>query len=454
MDDGLEEACQISTRSADSDNTVRRYIPPRHPVLSNLPEAFECCSIIAQCESSITSDTPFDEKPENSFEKTLLDKFDALRQDVSGLKQRLNREDGKSFGSMVSFAYAGWKKQFRRAPRSGMKRLEWTCECGEELFADLPIANVGQYQQMLAFLTRPASTTRPAGHSSPIPSDLESGLTSSNDSSPRTSPNSTAGGKAPASTLGSGSTYIGSNSAQSFTWQQGDPYARTKYLELCVNVGKYETKLGEIQVTSSTSTGSTICTDAHLFRKIHDRYFALRKKTWRRLLYRPVGIKFVHFGVQAGHLVSFFSGTPLPSEEVLAAKCYEYNLQPPVPPPIDSRTFLHYFWKHGAHSHSTSALYVDRLPKKLGESLVRSLGVDELREGWGIHILEGPNKVAICWVLLAALAASFGVSLGYNLVVKAGDGGFAIGQWMVGVLAVSVSMLWFGLEDEVDSRFD
>ncbi|KAF1952222.1 hypothetical protein CC80DRAFT_182536 [Byssothecium circinans] len=308
---------------------------------------------------------------------------------------------------------------------------------------------------MLASLTKLAPSARPAGHGFTTPSDLESGAANSSFSSLQSSQNSlSSSGKPPASSAGSGSTYIGSSSSRSLNLQPEGLFAIPKYLELCVNVGKYETKLAEIQVVSTSSSSSAICTDAHLFRKIYDRYFALRRHTWSRFLYRPVGIKFVHFGVQAGHRVGFFAGSPLPSEDVIASKRYEYNLQPPVPPPIDSRTFLHYFWKHSTHSQSTSARYVDRLPKKLGQSLIWELGTDELREGWGIHILEGPNKAVICWALLAVLAASFGVSLGYDLIMRSGDSGFAIGQWMVATLTVSLSALYFSLEDEVNSSYD
>jgi hypothetical protein len=158
--------------------------------------------------------------------------------------------------------------------------------------------------------------------------------------------------------------------------------------------------------------------------------------------------------VEEGYRVNFFSKDPLPPEDALATKRYEYNLQPPVPPPIDSRTFLHYFYNHSAYSGSTSAKYVERLPKKLGESLVRSLAVDEFREGWGIHIIEGPNKVAICWALMFVLVVSFGVSVGYDLIQKVEDSGFAIGQWMVAVLTVALSALYFSLEDEVNSNVD
>lgn len=322
------------------------------------------------------------------------------------------------------------------------------------MFADLPVKNGAQYQQMLEFLSRSALKTRQTSQNHTTPSQLEGGTARLDCTSLQSSQNGFGQGVSSASTIGSGSTYVGSGSSQAPTVQHNSPYARNKYLELCVNVGKYETKLAEIPVSSSQSNSAAICTDAHLFRQIYYRYFALRKHTWRRFLYRPAGIRFVHFGVQAGYRVSFFSSDPLPSGDAIASKQYEYNLQPPVPPPIDSRTFLHYFYKHDTHSQSTSAKYVNRLPKKLGDSLTRSLGVDDLREGWGIHIIEGPNKVAICWALMLVLVASFGVSIGYDLITGSGDSGFAIGQWMVAALTVALSALYFSLEDEVSWNLD
>ncbi|KAF2626859.1 hypothetical protein BU25DRAFT_73993 [Macroventuria anomochaeta] len=400
------------------------------------------------------NDEPVNHTPEARTEHDMVGEVIALRRDLSILKRQIVRKNKSWLGQTLCSTYARWKTQLREVPRPGTQRLEWTCECGDEMFADLPVENGAQYQQMLEFLTRPAPKTQPTSQNRTTPSQLEGGTAQLNYTSLQLSQSSIGQSNAPASTVGSGNTYVGSGNSQAPTAQQNGLYVRNKYLELCVDVGKYETKLAEIQVASSESNGAAICTDAHLFRQIYHRYFALRKHTWRRFLYRPAGIKFVHFGVQAGYRVSFFSSDPLPSEEIIASKQYEYNLQPPVPPPMDSRTFLHYFYKHNAHSQSTSAKYVSRLPKKLGDSLTRSLGVDELLEGWGIHIIEGPNKVAICWALMVVLVASFGVSIGYDLITQSGDSGFAIGQWMVAALTVGLSALYFSLEDDVSSNFD
>ncbi|KAF3001373.1 hypothetical protein E8E13_006616 [Curvularia kusanoi] len=377
----------------------------------------------------------------------------ALRREISTLQQQTIKVEKPWFMQATSTLRAKLGIHFRPVPQPGTQRLEWTCECGEEMYADLPIQDRSQYQQMLEFLTRPGPRAHQA-NSDPTPSQLEGGTTQLNYALLQSSQSSSIQQLSPSSTFGSGSTFIGTDASQTLSPSQNIFSGQSKYLELCVNINKYETKLAEIQVLSGQANGAAICTDAHLFRQIYQQYYALRKHNWHRFLYRPAGIKFVHFGVQTGERVSFFSSDPLPPEDVITAKRYEYDLQPPVPPPIDSRTFLHYFYKHGAHSHSTSAKYVNRLPKKLGDSLTRSLGADDLLEGWGIHIIEGPNKVAICWALMAVLAASLAVSIVYDFLTRSGESGFAIGQWMVAALTVGLSALYFSLEDDVNTSFD
>lgn len=322
------------------------------------------------------------------------------------------------------------------------------------MFADVPIANSAQYQHMLDFLTQPATAERGSGNSESPSHDLELGGARSSLFTSQTSHDWAGNDAKRVSTIGSDNTYARPESPGDGVVSARDGFARNSYLELCVNVGKYETILAEIPVSSSTATCSTICTDGHLFHKIYDRYHRLRAHIWHRFMFRPTGIRFVHFGVQTGHRVSFFTGDPLPPEDLVASKMYEYTLQPPVPPPMDSRTFLHYFWKHHVHSQTTNARYVHRLPKKVGESLTRHLGSDELRDGWGIHILEGPNKAAICWAALGVLVISFVVSVAYDVITKGEEAGFAIGQWLVGVGALVLSALYYSLDDQVDVRYD
>jgi len=153
---------------------------------------------------------------------------------------------------------------------------------------------------MVEFLTGPGSKSRPVNS----PTDLESGTNRSNLSLHQPGQVSFENGHKSVSTVSSGSTYVASSGSQSFTLQPSCP--RSKYLELCINTGKYETTLAEIQTISSSATTATICTDGHLFGEIYNCNYSLQKHFWRRFLYRPAGIKFVHFGVRAGSQVGPF----------------------------------------------------------------------------------------------------------------------------------------------------
>jgi hypothetical protein len=57
-------------------------------------------------------------------------------------------------------------------------------------------------------------------------------------------------------------------------------------------------------------------------------------------------------------------------------------------------------------------------------------------------------------MLFVILLASFGISLGYDILFRAGESGFALGQWMVAASTVALTALYFSLEDDADSRYD
>lgn len=71
----------------------------------------------------------------------------------------------------------------------------------------------------------------------------------------------------------------------------------------------------------------------------------------------------------------------------------------------------------------------------------------KLHLGWGVHIIEGPNKPLLAWLATAILVLSFAVSLSYDIGFKNKESGFAIGQWMVAVLATALTAVYFHLAD-------
>jgi hypothetical protein len=112
---------------------------------------------------------------------------------------------------------------------------------------------------------------------------------------------------------------------------------------------------------------------------------------------------------------------------------------------MDHREFLHYYYNH-SRGHPES-IYLERLPKKLGTPLNNSRLQGPVY-GWGIHIIEGPNKILLTWCCVGILVISFVVSVVYAVVMKTQEQGFGIGQWMVAVLATTLTAFYFQWEED------
>lgn len=104
---------------------------------------------------------------------------------------------------------------------------------------------------------------------------------------------------------------------------------------------------------------------------------------------------------------------------------------------MDFRTFLHYM---DATGHGDD-FFFKRLPKKVGSSLANQQSATTF--GWGVHIIEGPNKVVLSWCTFLCLALSLIVSALYCYLWQTQEQGFGIGQWMVAVLTAAMAALYF-----------
>jgi hypothetical protein len=140
----------------------------------------------------------------------------------------------------------------------------------------------------------------------------------------------------------------------------------------------------------------------------------------------------------------------IPPEVEVKGGRYHYEECPlEVQPPMDHRTFLHCMVMHQHEDISRApitvhkdATFLKRLPKKTGCSIF-SETMSDLLFGWGVHILEGPNKVAICCIAFIGLSLSFLMSLTYAIAAQTQEQGFGIGQWMVAVLTTGLTALYF-----------
>lgn len=184
---------------------------------------------------------------------------------------------------------------------------------------------------------------------------------------------------------------------------------------------------------------------------IRKKYNELKRKGLFALLYRPTDIHYVQFGIQLSAQQTDIYQKPdsLPPRIEVDENRYHYYECPLAPlPPMPTRTFYQYFRGHTPNCASRSTLFSDRLPKKLGTNMTSLASADKLEFGWGIHIVEGPNKPLLAALVAAILFLSFLTSVVYDICTKNADSGFAIGQWMVGMLSAVLAAVYFHLQEQ------
>lgn len=70
-----------------------------------------------------------------------------------------------------------------------------------------------------------------------------------------------------------------------------------------------------------------------------------------------------------------------------------------------------------------------------------------LNLGYGIHIIQGPNKKLLSVAVFVILVVSFAASLAYSLATHAQESGFGIGQWIVAAMTAGLSAIYFDLTE-------
>ncbi|KJX96910.1 hypothetical protein TI39_contig594g00001, partial [Zymoseptoria brevis] len=209
--------------------------------------------------------------------------------------------------------------------------------------------------------------------------------------------------------------------------QKAQTTSTPTYFELCVNRSSMVIRLGEITITDGLGN-TAVGTDAQLFAEIRENYDQHRRRGLYNLFYRPSTIHYVHFGLQAStQNVGIYEGPDAipPTIEVQEGR-YLYHECPLTPlPPMPSQTFFQYYHGHTQNCTSKSDVFCNRLPKKLGSSMqTSSSGMDKLEYGWGVHIVEGPDKAVLAGLLAALTLLSCLVSIVYDAVAHEKESGF------------------------------
>ena len=123
------------------------------------------------------------------------------------------------------------------------------------------------------------------------------------------------------------------------------------------------------------------------------------------------------------------------------AQHYKYVFDP-VPmdePPIDKRTFNHYF--HKVHLADTSATWIKRFPQLSDASLFYSQ--EKLAKGWGIEITEDRNWMLFAYANILALIISGALAGLSSWLMNDKQTGVAIGAWLTAVQTLTITAVFW-----------
>ncbi|SPO06948.1 uncharacterized protein DNG_09642, partial [Cephalotrichum gorgonifer] len=323
----------------------------------------------------------------------------------------------------------------------GHSRLEWTCECGDDLYVDFPETDGDAFRNLEVFLQRQAydtgggttpsqalsATTACSGRTGnpqppltrtppPVPNPPNNAR-----QTPRQGPNPPPGGQSSGGT-GRDAPIRGRN-----------PDLPKRFLELCVNTGEFQKQLAEIDVSSVRS-------DGQLFDRIRERYREVRSFRVKYFLLKPVDVHFVHFSVEDRYRVGILDKPmAIPSKDEMTTEGYTYTPYPLRPPPIPANIFLHHLSNPGPHK---SLLWGNRMPQKVDRSIFQTYPPDDTPViGWGVHIIEGLNRTTVLMCALAGLVVSGVVSTAWAIARDDVQGGFGIGAWLTSMEAIVLMLV-------------
>ncbi|KAL9599472.1 MAG: hypothetical protein Q9219_003811 [cf. Caloplaca sp. 3 TL-2023] len=325
---------------------------------------------------------------------------------------------------------AWWRTIIRPPIPSGHERVERSCSCGEMLWSDFVFKDSGSAIDFARWLEHPEqqSNGHPSHHT---PIDL----------GPHSTPQPTGQRQnGTPTTLQLTSTVAQARSLPIQTPVNCSSPRKERYLELCINTGEYDIALAEIHITTPETK---ITSDGQLFEEIRTQYNKhrgfLRSHRWS--LFRPA-----EFCLEDGDVGILQTPLSLPSEtDILHSRSWEFCPCPcPLkePPPIPTNVFLHHFNSTRTHPRNT---WLNRLPKKLDKSIHHRcegphIGWQAL--GWGIHIIEGPNKKAVLAMNVMLVLVSLVGAVVWSVLKGDVQGGFGIGGFAVASVSV---LIWTGM---------
>ncbi|KAF7553195.1 hypothetical protein G7Z17_g3807 [Cylindrodendrum hubeiense] len=272
--------------------------------------------------------------------------------------------------------------------RPGNRRIEWKCDCGADLYADFCVAEGGDIDSLEHSLQNPGSAATEEAKHRAEDERLECGRTNVPNEEQNQNKHLTT-----APHGGDSSTNVTADETKGLPTvkEAQQPTPRPAFLALCVNTGDIYKTLAEISTEK-------IASDAEVFSLMRNEYLRTRGLQSNLKLMKPVTVEFVQFtlwNLRHGYVSVCDRPNAIPSDDV---SNYQYLPRPLKPlPPMPPEIFIHYL-EHGEDDLSPARHdWLPRLPKRLDKRVVDS---DETCLGWGLHIIEGPNRKLISLVMV------------------------------------------------------
>jgi hypothetical protein len=225
------------------------------------------------------------------------------------------------------------------------------------------------------------------------------------------------------------------------------------YLELCIKSAPGIERLVEIMFVDGMGQ-QLINTDVELFASIRKAYKSTKREGLFKIfafLFRPDDIHFVEFAMLHQRPI-IFGAPPIPSlpPPVEAdEKRYHYSDYYAERLPMHRDIFCQYY-RQRQECVSRSTFFLNRLPKKLGTSMtvLSQKNPREFECGWGIHIIEGPNKAALATLASIFLILDIIFANSYNAYMGTSDPVLAHLLWIAVTLVVVLLAFHFHFEDQ------
>ncbi|KAL7815612.1 p53-like transcription factor [Trichoderma gracile] len=411
LDLGSErQLCSFSTLATESDiqlrtpfandSNMKKYVFRAPDDESNAPYSDDELDLQASTDLMLPSSHASDERPSASVHDQ-LDNIQAPDRNTPGLLRRLSQT-----GLLL------WlKKLSRPRPRPGYRRIEWTCDCGVDLYGDFSQEEPSDLDALEASLQSPAQSSSPASDSSDAEGIVET---------------------PPLSQQTNSSIWNAGTTASSTVTDASSVDLYSKFLAICVNTGGMYKKLAELDT-------SRVKSDSEAFSLMKQAYLEHRGLRSRlSLLLKPVTVEFVRFTLwNLRH--GYVSITDRP-ESMPPKTAIDYDF---IPPPMPPEVFIHYL-EHGDGDLSPNRqTWLPRLPQRLNGKV---LHCGEAAEGWGIHVVEGPNRAFIFWIIMVTVSASVLASVLWSSIRGDIQGAMGLGALIVAVPPVIMTAFLFRLE--------